>query len=57
VRAANSNLDGWVPSEAWDAAKEAHKMAFEQWMQTVRENNDPEMTEEKGRRIWPFDVD
>jgi hypothetical protein len=47
VRAANSNSDGWVPSEAWDAAKEAHKMAFEQWMQTVRENDDPEMTKRR----------
>jgi hypothetical protein len=57
VHEINSNSDGWVPSEAWDTAKELNKMGFELWMETVHESNDPEMTKEKGQRLWPFDID
>jgi len=56
VHATDSNSDGWVAPEAWDTAREAHKAAFEEWMQTVKKGGDPDMTEEKARMLWPFDV-
>ena len=37
-------------------AKEVHKATFEEWMQRIREGDDPAMTKEKGRMLWPFDV-
>jgi hypothetical protein len=55
MRALDSNSDGWVSIESWEAAKEAHKGAFEQWMETVRESEDPEMNEERGQKLWPWD--
>ena len=57
VRATNSNSDGWVPAEAWDAARDANRMAFEQWMQTVVEVDGAEMDPQKAKDLWPFDVD
>ncbi|KAL4794562.1 hypothetical protein BDV19DRAFT_399356 [Aspergillus venezuelensis] len=33
----DTNSDGWVPNEAWDAAKEANRGAYEEWIQTARE--------------------
>lgn len=51
----DSNSDGWVPTESWDAAKAAHKAAFEQWMETVRGSEDPDMNEDRGRNLWPWD--
>lgn len=55
MRMLDSNSEGWVPTEGWEAAKEAHKAVFEQWMETVRESEDPEMNEERGRKLWPWD--
>jgi len=57
VHLADSNADGWVHPADWDAAKEANRKAFEERMQTVKESSDPDMTEEKARKLWPFDVD
>lgn len=54
VRALDSTSEGWVPSESWESAKESHKAAFEQWMDTVRESDDPEMNEDRGRKLWPW---
>ena len=56
IRASNSNSDGWVPAGEYERAKEVHNVAFEEWMQRVREDDDPAMTEEKGRMLWPFDL-
>ncbi|OCT54229.1 hypothetical protein CLCR_00333 [Cladophialophora carrionii] len=41
--------EGWVLNEGWEAAKAAHKQLYEQWMETVRVSEDPEMNEERGR--------
>lgn len=49
-----SNSDGWVPNEQWEDAQYACRDAFEQWMETMRDEADPTMTEEKARRLWPF---
>jgi hypothetical protein len=52
----NSSTDGWVPPEAWEAAKDANQALFEEWMKTVAESEDPDLSEERGRKLWPFDV-
>lgn len=51
-----SNSDGWVPNEHWEDAQLICRDAFEQWMEAMRDENDPNMTEEKARRLWPFEV-
>ncbi|WEW59407.1 hypothetical protein PRK78_004879 [Emydomyces testavorans] len=50
--------DGWVPNEVWDAAKEANRAAYDEWMQTARESEacGEDMTAEKADRLWPFDA-
>jgi hypothetical protein len=55
MRALDASSDGWVPTENWEVAKAAHRQMFEQWMETVRESEDPEMNEERGRKLWPWD--
>ena len=58
TRVLDTNSDGWVPADAWEWSKMAHREAFENWMETAREakGTDPGgMTEEKARRMWPFD--
>ena len=58
IRVLDTNSDGWVPADAWEWSKMAHRDAFEKWMQTARDAErigDNEMTEEKARRMWPFD--
>lgn len=57
VRAFNSNTEGWVPPDEWDGAKHANQSAFEEWMKTVAQSEDPDMNESRGRKLWPFDVD
>ncbi|EFR05414.1 hypothetical protein MGYG_08426 [Nannizzia gypsea CBS 118893] len=51
--------DGWIPNELWKDAKEANRMAYEQWMETAREaeaRGDDDMTVEKAEKLWPFDA-
>lgn len=58
IHALDTNSDGWIPTDAWERSKVAHKEAFENWMQTARDaeaTGDGDMTEEKARRLWPFD--
>ncbi len=53
-----TSSDGWVPADAWERSKMAHRDAFENWMLTARDakrRGDNEMTEEKARKMWPFD--
>ncbi|XRM39189.1 hypothetical protein ABZX51_002557 [Aspergillus tubingensis] len=57
-RALNTNSDGWVPNEAWDAARDAHWAAYDEWIETAREfeeRGEEGMTVEKAERLWPFD--
>lgn len=51
VRALNCNGDGWVPPEAFDAARDVRDAAFKQWLEAA----DEEMGESKARQLWPFD--
>ncbi|KKY19132.1 putative serine threonine protein kinase [Phaeomoniella chlamydospora] len=48
-----TSSDGWVPADAWDAARAANKAAFEQWMQSAKESQ--EMDEQQARALWPFE--
>ncbi|EFW16562.1 conserved hypothetical protein [Coccidioides posadasii str. Silveira] len=51
--------DGWMPNELWEDAREANRMAYEQWMETARESEargDDSMTVEKAEKLWPFDA-
>ncbi len=56
IRATDSNSDGWIPADSWETAKEAHRAAFDAWIQTAVENSDSDMNEEKARTLWPFDI-
>ncbi|EXJ54177.1 hypothetical protein A1O7_09514 [Cladophialophora yegresii CBS 114405] len=55
IRVLDSNSEGWISTDGWEAAKATHKQLYEQWMETVRESEDPEMNEERGRRLRPWD--
>lgn len=53
-----SNGDGWRPAEAFEAAEEAHKAAFEEWMNCNRDelkDGNEEATDERARKLWPWD--
>lgn len=57
IRSLNTNSDGWVPNEAWETAKDAHRAAYEEWMKTARESEveGGNLTLEKAEKLWPFD--
>ncbi|KAI9036879.1 phosphotransferase family protein [Aspergillus affinis] len=59
MKSLDTNSDGWVPNEAWEAAREAHRAAYEQWMETAREaeeRGDENITVEKADKLWPWDA-
>lgn len=52
--------DGWVPTQLWEATRSAHKEAFDELVQAVRDPNitdDQSMSEEELRKMWPFDIE
>ncbi|KAL4784214.1 hypothetical protein BJX76DRAFT_348012 [Aspergillus varians] len=53
-----TNSDGWVPNDVWDAAKDAHRAAYDEWIQTARESESrgESLTVAKADKLWPFDV-
>lgn len=54
----NTNSDGWVPNEAWDPARVAHRAAYDEWIETARESEarGEDMTVAKAEKMWPFDA-
>ncbi|KAE8353348.1 kinase-like domain-containing protein [Aspergillus coremiiformis] len=54
----HTNSDGWVPNEAWDAAREAHRAAYDEWIQTAKEaeTRGEDLTVAKADKLWPFDA-
>ena len=55
----NTTPDGWVPTHMWEATKAAHREAFEELSQVVRNaetTDDQSMSVEQLRKIWPFDI-
>lgn len=58
MRVLDTNSDGWVPADAWEWSKTAHRDAFRTWMETAKNSEGTghdEMSEQKARRLWPFD--
>ena len=56
----DTSPDGWVPTELWEVTKAAHKEAFNEISQAVRDAkiaDDQAMSEEELRKIWPFDIE
>ncbi|KAI4287425.1 MAG: hypothetical protein L6R35_003318 [Caloplaca aegaea] len=52
--------DGWVPTHLWEATKSAHKEAFDELVQAVRNakiTDDQFMSEDELRELWPFDIE
>lgn len=60
VEILNTTSDGWVPPEFWSATKTRHKEVFDGFVSAVRTAEvtdvDETMTEEKLRKMWPFDL-
>ncbi|KAM5451540.1 hypothetical protein MaudCBS49596_003812 [Microsporum audouinii] len=53
----HAGSDGWVPIEIWDAAQEANRAAYAEWMETAKAAGEGEgMTMDKADRLWPFDA-
>ncbi|KAG2419465.1 hypothetical protein HFD88_004261 [Aspergillus terreus] len=54
----NTNSDGWVPNEEWEAAKEVHRELYDQWIETAREvqSSGEDLTVDKADKMWPFDA-
>ncbi|KAE8326939.1 kinase-like domain-containing protein [Aspergillus sergii] len=52
-----TDSDGWVLNDVWEAAKDAHRAAYNEWMETARnaEAKGDELTVKKADRLWPFD--
>ena len=56
----DTSPDRWVPTQLWEATKAAHKDAFNEIVQAVRDaktTDDQSMSEEELREIWPFDIE
>ncbi|KAM3477158.1 hypothetical protein MY5147_002867 [Beauveria neobassiana] len=53
-----TDSDGWASNTQWDAAKDAHRAVYDQWIETARElESDGEgLTVEKADKLWPFDA-
>ncbi|KAJ5981547.1 hypothetical protein N7522_013583 [Penicillium canescens] len=54
----DTNSDGWIPNDAWDAARVAHRTAYNEWIQTAKEaeSRGEDMTIAKADKMWPFDA-
>lgn len=54
----DTNSDGWIPSDAWDTARAAHRAAYDEWIQTAKEaeTRGENMTVAKADKMWPFDA-
>jgi len=54
VRGLRTDEEGWVPIDRWEDTKSAHSLLFREWLDTVVKTG--ELTEDKARKIWPFDT-
>lgn len=54
----DTNSDGWIPNDAWDTARVAHRAAYDEWIQTAKEaeSRGEDMTVAKADKMWPFDA-
>ncbi|KAJ5576504.1 hypothetical protein N7535_003430 [Penicillium sp. DV-2018c] len=53
-----TDSDGWIPHDAWDAAKVAHRAAYDEWIETAKEaeSRGEDMTVAKADKMCPFDA-
>ena len=54
VRGLGTDEEGWVPIDRWEDTKSAHSLLFREWLETVVKTG--ELTEDKARKVWHFDV-
>ena len=49
--------DGWVAADAWEQVLPVYREIYEMWIKFARDNEDqdPDMSEEKANKMWPFD--
>ncbi|KAJ5457780.1 hypothetical protein N7475_009168 [Penicillium sp. IBT 31633x] len=54
----DTNSNGWVPNDAWDATRVVHRAAYDEWIQTAKEaeSRGEDMTVAKADKMWPFDA-
>lgn len=50
------DADGWVNNDAYDLAKELCHEVYLKYLETVKEDNSLNMSEEKAVGLWPFDT-
>lgn len=50
--------DGWIPDDVWDAARDSHRAAYDEWIQTARESEVRRegLTVAKEDKLRPFDA-
>lgn len=51
----DSDMEGWIPPEAWDISKEIHKNTLQTWMDEARGGSDLKLTVEIAEKLWPWD--
>ncbi|KAJ5796781.1 uncharacterized protein N7518_005321 [Penicillium psychrosexuale] len=54
----DTDSHGWIPNDAWDAARAVHRAAYDEWIQTAKdaESRGEDMTVERADKMWPFDA-
>lgn len=54
----DTNSDGWISNDAQDAARVAHRTAYNEWIQTAKEaeSRGEDMAVAKADKMWPFDA-
>ncbi|KAL3417373.1 hypothetical protein PVAG01_11373 [Phlyctema vagabunda] len=53
----DSNSEGWVHLEDWEAAKEEHKDTLEWWLRDADKSDEPGISAAYIEKIWPFDIE
>ena len=53
--ALNVVSDGWVAADRWEDVLELHEEFYNNWMEAAAAPGDDDMTEDKARKMWPFD--
>jgi hypothetical protein len=48
--------DGWVPAERWCEVLKLHETVYNNWIEAARTEGDPGLTEERARKMWPYDT-
>lgn len=57
-RSLYTNSEWWVSNDMYDAAVEAHRAVYQEWIQVAKELElrGEGLTVEKTRSLWPFDA-